>query len=751
MLSRKGCQHTGQAMYILGLLCSSLLTPFAWAGALQKIQGITHYDTIDIVSTALLAPGTGKRLVQFRALAQYFELELELNSAIEEGEITWVGSKKPVTASRTLHYKGKVKGDEHSWVRVSMAGDVMEGMIGHQGDTYLMESAHRYLGKSARGMIMYRLSDSDTGLPPGSCALEDPQMSAAMNRFSGQHSTSAQVLPSSQAVAASGVVGARQELELGVLIDHEFFLVHGSDSANVVQTLLNQVDGIYEAELGVSIRIAQMVIFTQPDDPFSDATDASDLLGEVNGLVSSNASPISGVGLTHLFTGKDLDGNTAGIAFVGVLCSSSVGTGLSADFSVNRRIFTLLTAHELGHNFNAPHDNQAGSACAATPFGFIMNPFLDNSLEFTFSACSQVQIAPEVSAASCLIPIESIPEFTLNLQDSEDPIADTRTLLYTTSIESSGIDSDSVLTLTGQLPPTMDFVNVVASNGLCAEANRLVRCSFSPFQTIARAASPESSIPDNNQVGIRSTITVADVGILSNLRVRVEISHTFRGDLVVTLEPPLGNAIVLERRPNNGNDGQDDINQTFTASTVLALRDLREQSIVGDWTLHVQDLAGQDVGVLNRWSLTFDALVATNITIAATPNAVGLQSFTVDLNLNQVVVASTTETTQVQSAQEIDSDGDGLPDVFEISNGLDPNDAADAVLDRDNDGLSNLQEFRLGTDPNNVDSDSDGVSDGDEVTLGSDPTNVDSCPDVLCGVSGRGWRVILRGNFLTPE
>jgi uncharacterized repeat protein (TIGR01451 family) len=47
----------------------------------------------------------------------------------------------------------------------------------------------------------------------------------------------------------------------------------------------------------------------------------------------------------------------------------------------------------------------------------------------------------------------------------------------------------------------------------------------------------------------------------------------------------------------------------------------------------------------------------------------------------------------------VDFDGDGLPDAWELGNGLSPTNAADAALDLDGDAFTALQEFLAGTDP----------------------------------------------------
>ncbi len=80
--------------------------------------------------------------------------------------------------------------------------------------------------------------------------------------------------------------------------------------------------------------------------------------------------------------------------------------------------------------------------------------------------------------------------------------------------------------------------------------------------------------------------------------------------------------------------------------------------------------------------------------------------------------------------QTVDSDGDGMPDVWEVTNGLDPynsdqdgNGIPDGFDDFDSDGLRNEAEWRAGLDPWNPDTDRDGTLDFDDV-----PASLSSTP-----------------------
>jgi hypothetical protein len=67
-----------------------------------------------------------------------------------------------------------------------------------------------------------------------------------------------------------------------------------------------------------------------------------------------------------------------------------------------------------------------------------------------------------------------------------------------------------------------------------------------------------------------------------------------------------------------------------------------------------------------------------------------------------------------------DDDDDGIPDDYEIANGLDPLDS-NVEIDSDDDGLSDAEEYTIGLNPLLKDSDEDGLNDGDEIAAGLDP------------------------------
>ncbi|MDX2599820.1 S8 family serine peptidase [Streptomyces caniscabiei] len=104
------------------------------------------------------------------------------------------------------------------------------------------------------------------------------------------------------------------------------------------------------------------------------------------------------------------------------------------------------------------------------------------------------------------------------------------------------------------------------------------------------------SIPDNG-AAIESSISVTGRtgNAPSTLQVGVDITHTYRGDLVLTLVAPDGSTYPLKA---SSSDSADNLVTTYTVNASSEVAN-------GTWKLRVQDVAASDTGRLNNWKLTF--------------------------------------------------------------------------------------------------------------------------------------------------
>jgi len=108
---------------------------------------------------------------------------------------------------------------------------------------------------------------------------------------------------------------------------------------------------------------------------------------------------------------------------------------------------------------------------------------------------------------------------------------------------------------------------------------------------------PSLAIPDNVQAGVSDTIAVDSTGTVARISVDVDITHTFRGDLVVALRKGSTRIVLSDRKGG----GQHDLKQVFVLDSEF---DGVDKS--GEWILEVADTAKVDIGTLNGWSLTIE-------------------------------------------------------------------------------------------------------------------------------------------------
>ena len=108
-----------------------------------------------------------------------------------------------------------------------------------------------------------------------------------------------------------------------------------------------------------------------------------------------------------------------------------------------------------------------------------------------------------------------------------------------------------------------------------------------------------ADIPDDDSNGISRVINVPETGVVFGAEVSVDITHSWRGDLIVTLTSPEGTTQTLHDRAGSS---EDDLVATWDVDS------FNGEGMTGDWTLNVSDNAGADTGTLNHWSLTLTAV-----------------------------------------------------------------------------------------------------------------------------------------------
>lgn len=138
--------------------------------------------------------------------------------------------------------------------------------------------------------------------------------------------------------------------------------------------------------------------------------------------------------------------------------------------------------------------------------------------------------------------------------------------------------------------------------------------AISAARSIEVSESPGVTIPDNDATGIRRQLVVAEPGNLTSIEASVDITHTYIGDLIVTLVPPQGAHIELHRRAGGSTDN---LRATWSSATFAALQALAGTPAQGTWALEVADVAAIDVGKLNRWGL----VLQTDRAMVAAPRA----------------------------------------------------------------------------------------------------------------------------------
>ena len=153
----------------------------------------------------------------------------------------------------------------------------------------------------------------------------------------------------------------------------------------------------------------------------------------------------------------------------------------------------------------------------------------------------------------------------------------------------TGVQGDWVLTVVDAASIDMGTLNAWKLQFTLAESD--------PFRAVS---TPGLQIPDNDPTGVSDSIDINAVGTIREVRVSVDITHTYIGDLRVVLRSAAGHEVMLHNRAGGS---ADNILETFDTAKIPELAGFAGEPTDGTWNLFVADVAGRDVGKLNRWEL----------------------------------------------------------------------------------------------------------------------------------------------------
>jgi uncharacterized repeat protein (TIGR02543 family) len=385
----------------LFLVCALALHAQTGIERNTKLPGIRRFHRISLDAKSLADAARAGVSVAFPIAGQWHQLQLSLHSLRAPGFravlITPEGERE-IEPPPVSTYRGKLDGDPGSEVRLTISGDSVRGFAAFGTSWYFIEP------EPGGGHIAYSAADAESLATLASDALPG-RLAAAMKVPAG-------TLALSTPLTATIILDA----------DAEFYTLDPASWMARQESVLNDVEGIYSAEVQVQFRVRLQAAHTNlADFPGTTActSTAQDLLAQVNNYWGARPE---GRDLVHVFSGKNFDNSVIGCAYEPSLAdnaqsaslSQQVSKGANATYTATALQKALLAAHEIGHTFNGDHNwatSTYDAACQCTD-DTIMSPIFSGTTPLPgghqmvnhFSDANKLRIDTTAQNSLCTIP-----------------------------------------------------------------------------------------------------------------------------------------------------------------------------------------------------------------------------------------------------------------------------------------------------------------------------------------------------------
>jgi hypothetical protein len=291
------------------------------------------------------------------------------------------------TPTKTKAYTGTLPNVANSWARITVTGDTIQGVI-DSGTSRLYLSSGNPPSESAldRRQIQQFMGAVDKILVPPPARSADRRLREVVQ------------IPVSNGFPDSGNQQVRQVARIAIVVDALYDEALGGRGLAQAISTINTVDGIYQQEYGLALKADSAIMITDEETLNLGDTSLEENLARFREYRQDAPELPPELALVHLFTGVRTDDPAVGLAYIGAACRED---GYDVSMSTPFQFPVLLTAHEIGHNLGAPHDDET-ELCQLSDELLMHSQISDITTE-AFSVCSTNAITSHLTQNTCYL------------------------------------------------------------------------------------------------------------------------------------------------------------------------------------------------------------------------------------------------------------------------------------------------------------------------------------------------------------